>query len=583
MAEIHHKLKRELSLDDNFTNSKKESILSSFTEDKFKLSEKSDYISSDITQLTKHKNSMDISHLIRELNEKEFNGSEDDFKTFLSIDRLVQEKNYIEATNIIKNRMAQSENKKSKDVYLKKLIRIYKTQDKHQEALALCDDLIKLDPFEIRSLIFKAEVFKDLTERCKFIQDYQTKFSDNYNFHNYLLSNAIDEFKFSKNKSVFSLDFLFDTSEKSILLEPSLSNRAWDFKLDLIDLQYNEKSNKKITEEKTEKVQCHVEKIKSINNNHTKYLRLSLHTSLIKKNYTNVQDQFNTILDIYKTSSKTKKGRLLTIICDKYPAFSEYENNASYHTDWSNFIESNAIKEISNDEEPASLLICKFNYFLMVEKDEIKSLKTLQSAMSHSDIADYADTIINNFIDLSTDYETAHTFLNKVKDELKKRVYFSLKTSILIEEGLFDEAEETLLKSYQYGLEYTNYLTKSTYLNLRAERYTKVINIVDSNLDNLQEQSDKDILIVNKELAYKKLNDKLSDKMVARNIISRGLSKHLILAAHCLLDNDVDIKRLIKQSIESDYSSLYLLKSWPVIPSKYFSNYTTKNLKLKSA
>jgi len=79
------------------------------------------------------------------------------------------------------------------------------------------------------------------------------------------------------------------------------------------------------------------------------------------------------------------------------------------------------------------------------------------------------------------------------------------------------------------------------------------------------------------------LNNKLSDKMIARNIISRGLSKHLILAAHCLLDNDVDIKRLIKQSIESDYSSLYLLKSWPVIPSKYFSSYTNKNLKLKSA
>ena len=583
MAEIHHKLKRELSLDDNFTNSKKESILSSFTEDKFKLAEKSGYISTDITQLTKHKNSMDISHLLRELNEKEFNGSEDDFKAFLNIDRLVQEKNYIEATNIIKNRMARSENKKSKDVYLKKLVRIYVAQDKHQEALALCDDLINLDPFEIRSLIFKAEVFKNLTERCQFIQDYQTKFNNNYHFHNYLLSNAIDEFKFTKSKSVFSLDFLFEIAEKSILLEPSLSNRAWNFKLDLIGLRYNDKSNKKIMEEKAEQVQLHIEKIKSINSKHVKYLRLSLHTSLIKNNYTNIQEKFSAILDIYKSSSKAKKDNLLTIICDKYSVLSEFENNDSYHSDWSNFIESDIVKELSNEEEPAALLICKFNYFLMVERDEIKALKILQTAMNHSDIADYASTIISYLIDLSTDYQSAHTFLNKVKDQLKKRIYFSLKTEILIEEELFDEAEDTLLQSYQYGLEYTNYLTKATYLNLRAKRYTKVINIVDANIDNVKEQADKDILTVNKELAYKKMNNKLSDKMVARNIISRGLSKHLILAAHCLLENDVDIKRLIKQSIEIDYTNLYLLRSWPVISKPYFSNYSNKNIDLKSA
>jgi hypothetical protein len=583
MAEIHHKLKNGLSLDDNFTNSKKESILSSFTEDKFKLSQKSDYISSDITQLTKHKNSMDISHLIRELNEKEFNGSEDDFKTFLNIERLVQKESYIEAVSIIKDRMLQSENKKSKDVYLKKLIRIYKVQNKIPDALALCDDLIELDPFEIRSLIYKAEVFQNLTERCKFIQGYQTKFNSDYRFHNYLLSNAINEFKFTKIKSVFNLDFLLKAAEQSISLEPSLSNRAWNFKLEVIDLKYNEKLSKKLTEEKEKYVQCHVEKMKSINDKHAKYLRLSLHSSLIKNNYTNVQKQFDIILDIYKNSSKAKKSNLLTIICDKYPAFSEYENNTSYHTDWSNFIESDLLKKIPKEEDPISLLICRFNYFLMVERDEAKSLEILKAAMMHSDASNYANTIIDNFIDLSTTYESAYIFLDKLKDELKNSVYFDLKSSILIKDRLFDEAEEALLKSYQYGLEYTDYLSKATYLNLKAERYTKVINIVDSDLDNLTEQSDKDVLIVNKELAYKKLNNKLSDKMIARNIISRGLSKYLILAAHCLLDNDVDINRLIKQSIERDYSNLYLLRSWPVIPDKYFSSYTNKKLKLKSA
>jgi len=583
MAEIHHKLKNELSLDDNFTNSKKEAIISSFTEDKFKLSEKSEYISSDIGHLTKHKNSMDISNLIRELNEKEFNGSEDDFKTFLSLDRLVQEKNYIEATNIIKSRMDQLENINSKGVYLRKLITIYKAQDKIKEALTLCDDLIDLDPFEIRNLIFKAEILRDLTERCKFIEGYQTKFNDSYQFHNYLLSNAIDEFSYTKNTSVFSLDFLLETADKSLQLEPSLDNISWTFKLDILDLKFNDKSDKKATTKKAEIIKDHLKEAESINDKHTKYLRMSLHSSLIENDYQNIKNKFSHILNVYETAPKIKKNILLSIICDKYPSLSEYENNSLFHIDWSEFLENEFIRALPKNQEPVSLMVNKVSYYLMVEKDKNKSLKALQEVMARSDTTEYAGTIINSYLELGGPYEKAYAYLYKVKDELQNKTYYSLKSMILLEEGLFDKAEEYLDKSYANGLEYSSYLSKATYLNLRAEKYTKVMNFVERNITNIKDQTDKDVLIINKELAFKKLNNKLNDPVGVRNIISRGLSKHLILAAHCLLDNDVDIKRLIKQSIDTDYSALYLLQSWPVIPDNYFSIYRSETATLKLA
>ncbi|GLS91969.1 hypothetical protein GCM10007916_30390 [Psychromonas marina] len=583
MAEMHYKLKRELSLDDNFTNSKKEAIISSFTEDEYRLSEKSEYISSDIKQLTKHKNSMDISHLIRELNEKEFNGSEEDFKTFLSLDRLVQEKNYIEATNIIKSRVDKPENIKSKGVYLKKLILIYKAQDKIQEALSLCDELIELDPFEVRSLIFKSEIFKNMTERCKFIEGFQTKFNSNYQFHNYLLTNAIDEFHYTKTDSVFSLDFLLQTADRSLQLEPSLNNISWLFKLDLLNLKFNDRLDKKVKKEKEKEIENHLEKAKSINDQHMRYLKMSLHSSVINNDYKNIKNIFDILLNIYITSSKGKKRKLLSLICEEYPSLVDHKNNESFYSDWSNFIDSDLIKKIPKNEELASLLINKAQYYLMIEKDEEKSLKFLKLAMMHSDASDYASTIINSFLNLSNNYDEAYTFLNKIKDEIKKRVYYSLKSNILLAESLFDKAEESLDKSYQYGLSHTNYLTKGTFLNLMAQRYTKVISMVDSNIDKIEDQQDQDILTINKELAYKKLHDKLNDKVTARNIISRGLTKHLTLAAHCLLDNEIDIKRLIKQSIDNDYTSLYQFKSWPVIPEKYLSGYLNKKTELKLA
>lgn len=578
MAEIHHELKGELSLDENFTNSKKEAILSSFTKDKWKLSQNSEFINSDIEHLTKHKNSMDISNLIRELNEKEFNGSEDDFKTLLSIDRLVQEKNYAEAINIIKNRIQHFDSKKSKEIYLKRLISIYKKQHQNEDALKLCDELISLDPYQVSNVILKAETYIDLTERCEFIQANQTNFEYSYHFYNYLLSNAIKEIEFAKKGSVFEVDYLLSLAEKSRKLEPSLDNIAWTFSLDLLEIKFTN-SSKKEKSEGLELAKNIVELAENINPKHTRTLKMGLHPFLIEKDYARVKLGLSGVLNVHESSSKKKRGNLLKLVCDKYPSLSLHKNNCSFHADWTEFMESDIVQSVAKNDEPISLLICKAKYYIRVERDKHQALTIVKRAMLHADSFEYVDTIIDYFLAFSSDYESADIFLEKVSEDIHKFRYHYVKSNILAEKLLYDDAIEHLQKSYTNGLSFVNYISRLTYLNLKAERYTKVINIVDTNIGFFIEQSDKDVLIINKELAHKKLNGKLSDKVTIRNVISRGITDHLIIAAECLLENDIAIKRLLKQIIDKDYFDLYHLSTWPVIPSKYFQVHFSKENK----
>ncbi|CAM2820570.1 SIR2 family protein [Pseudoalteromonas distincta] len=571
MAQIHHGLKKELSLDANFKNSKKESILSSFTKDDFKLSEKSNLISFDIENLTKHKNNLDISNLIRELNEKEFNGSEDDFKTFLSIDRLIKDKNFDDAINIIKNKLIDV-NDDNKEVYLKKLIKLHNSKGNINEAYKLCDELISMDPYQVANVILKSECYSNLSERAEYIQNSQTDFEDSYPFHNYLLGNAIDEIKFSKNKGVFSIDTLIEVAKKSLKLEPSLDNIAWLLYLDVISLKF-EKNNKLQKKDKEELIEKIIEDAKNTNPNHVNTQKILLHHAAIKNDYLRVKDVFSSILDIVKKSSKNKKLALIKIICDKFHNLSEHDNSEMLNSDWTNFIKNKEVKDLEKFENPIFLIVCKAHYQVSVEKDVKQCLISLRSAISHTESHQYASSILQLYLSISDDHVSAHKFLDRIDEKLENEKKHLLRSNIYEAEEKYDQAIQYLNKSREAGSSFSNYIIRYTYLLLKDKKFTRVKIAFEESIPSLEDQNDKDILTINKELAEKEISGKVRDKVAIRNIISRKPSQNLILAAECLLENDVTIKRLLNLIIEKDYSNLFYLSCWPVIPSQYFDIY----------
>jgi NAD-dependent SIR2 family protein deacetylase len=574
LAEIHHTLAKELSLEDNFTNSKKELIISSFTKDEFKLSEKSELIKYDISQLRKHKDSMDISNLIRELNEKEFNDdddktfSEDDFKVFLKIDRLLKEKNYTQAKDMLKVHLENVENLKSKEIYIRKLIGINKLQGSESESIKLCDDLIEMDPFSVRNFIFKAENLSNLTERCDLLKDNKNKFEKNYIFQNYIASIGFDELKYTKGSPVFNIDTLESFVDKSLSLNPSLDNQAWKIKLDIIDEKFSDVIDKKSKSLKSEAINNFVEKARVINDSNLKYLEITLRDSYLEKDYENAMKAIDHLKVCYSQSSDNKKIKIFDLICEKFTSLYDYKNNNNYMKDWTTFIESDFFKSYDKKNKPISLLICHSEYLLKVDRDVEKCLIKLSECCVHPNGYEYARSIISHLTSISSDFEMMDIFVNKISEKVSELTLNMIKSDIAVEKGLHNEALDYIDLAYKNGIPFEDYLIRKSYILLRYEKYHQVKNLLDSNNSKVKSSAGRDLLLINRELAAKNLGETLNEVAI-RNIISHGYSEHLIIAAECLFGKKVQAMRLISASISKNYSDLFSFNKWPVIPNDY--------------
>lgn len=566
MATIHHSFKKGLSLKENFTNSKKESIIASFSADKCNLSDSSELIKSDIEDLIKHKDSMDISNLIRELNEKEFNGSEDDFKILLNVDRLIKEKNFLEAIDVINNHVENFDRRESKEVYIRKLIKIYSLANKSEDALNLCDELIDIDAYNIDNFLLKGSKYINLTERCKFIRENIDKYSNNYAYHNYMVSNGVSEYKYSKGKSFFALEILMQHINKSIGLEPSIANPAYMIKKDLIEAIYSSETDKKSKELKKKELKDLLKSVKDINNEHFTYIKLLLNKEFFDNDYDKAKSSIDYAIKVSKRSSEKIKRSIIGIVCDLYPTLNTLDGSEGYSSDWSEFIQNDLISELI--KEPVSVTICKAEFQLRIERDLEKSISYIKKAAQNSNAYRYVGVISNYLINIAKEYDIAQDFIDQISEDISIATQAYHEADLYIRLKEFDTALEKLELSHKNGRSMDDYLTRKSYILLIAEKYTSVMNLVDNNIDQVISASSKDILTINRETASKKLGNSIND-IALRNIIGRKLNKHLVLAAECLNGKKAHAIRLLKSAIESDYSDYYSFKSWPVIPQEY--------------
>ncbi len=568
VAKIHHALKENFSLKENFTNSKKEKIIAAFTQDTFKLSNSSSFIKKDIEELRKHKDSMDISNLIRELNEKEFDGSEDDFKVLLSVDRLVSDKNYSDAINLIKNHIDNFDSHKSKQIYFRKMIKIYDLAGQSDQAISLCDQLIELDPYKIENFFLKGSKIKNLTDRCRFIQENIDKYNNSYHFHNYLFNNAIAEKENVKGKSFFSIETINNHIKRSLTQEPSISNPAYRFQMELIEQKYKDKIDKKNLEEKKSKLNELLEKLKDINEKHLEYIKITLNPSFFENDYSKAKASVENAISVCKQSSLSKKHKIVSLICDKFPDFHKLEGTEELKADWTNFMQSDLIQEL--DSPPVSVLVCKAKFQLQIERDKEKCIEFILKAKNHKDAHEKTGSIVSYLINVAGDILELKSFIDENSDEFSMAYLDFYKSELFSAEKRYDEAIDLLDTSYRNGLSLDEYITRKSYILLKAEKYQKVINLVDSNIKFLEAISSKDILTINRETASSKLNKGINE-ISLRNVIGRKLSPHLVLAAECLVGKKVNAIRLINAAIENDYFDYFAFRHWPVIPENYLS------------
>lgn len=275
LAEVHHKLKGPLSIKENLSDSKHEKIIKNFSSNGFNLSESSNYIAKDLDSLEKHRNELDISHMIRELQNSDDlergNISEHTFKTLLKVDTLIKSGNFLDAKNLADSSLESIDGISLKSNFIRKIIYSCQKLNDYDGAIKYCNKLIELDEYNHEHYLVKAETIESIEEKCNFIEENIERFKLSTRYLNFAVKRFMNGY-FSQKVNFITLEKIKHLVDKSLALDPSLDNPAWEIKIDLIE--HDESRNCKESN-KNELINDIVNRANSTNPEHMRTLKIS--------------------------------------------------------------------------------------------------------------------------------------------------------------------------------------------------------------------------------------------------------------------------------------------------------------------
>lgn len=577
MAELFHEINNgeKLSLGGSEKESKRDKIIKGFISDKFKLSS-SCYIEEDIKKLKKLTYAQDISSLINELSDdgvSNNNLKENDFRDLLKIDRLIKNKKLDEAINELEKLIASADNLSLERKYIKKIINIYEVKNNIIKALEYSDFLIDTDEFNYNYYLLKSNLITDSKERALYLISLIDKFPYSIRFKNKSAAEILNYIESYGEIDSIKIELAEKIINDSFKLDRGLSNDAWSIEFNLLDLKYINTLNKSECYSKKKEI---LKKMYEINPHHMQYIGLysSFFPSRNKFNLEEFKEKIEFMNKMMEISSIDRKKYILNNFCNLYfnlLSIKDKSNELVIITLFNDFFDKNHITNESKENIISSYLLLKASYELSINKNiENAVLNAVESIDKQFSIEN--SRRIFNILSLSESYNFDDFFS-----------YFEMKipysTLCLLKSEYYeikDDYENSLIYLEKYlskGGNYPNYLVRKSYIYLCNNNYDRAISIIDNNLDKIVSKETKDNLIINRELAKKKLSINI-DKIALRNVISNSHSKdERAMGAYFILDEITNAEKILNKEIESDYMNYYIYKRWPVIPDKALEKY----------
>ncbi|MGK3131395.1 SIR2 family protein [Pantoea sp. C8B4] len=573
LAELHYCIIGEgLSLESNFKSTKRESMLANFIEDSYKLSQNT-YICQDIDKLKNHTNRLDISNLINELSSENYVNStgftEVDFRNLLSLDMLLKNKKFDEAEKEAIKSLSLCSSDDLKNSYLSRLIAIYHQQEKFDLALEQAEIIIEMDEYSVKNNLRKLSLLRDSIKKMEFITILLDKFKYSCDIKNQFVIESLNH-RSSKNfKSDVNLDNLMKKLEMSLNINPSLENMAWELTQRTLEAIKHTNDNSKEYKDELCKL---IDRMGQKNPHHINTLEMRMKACINDADIDKAIELLKELDDIYKISSNKKRESLFELMISinrKLPSFRNRDKALECSKD---------LLEKYNDKfektESALPHLFRAEYYVTYDRDLRMAKESIIKAMEHDDVCNWAQSCLDILMYETPDLNNGEKLLEKCKPDIKDSSYYLMKSQIHIEMKDFEEANKLIEKSLSSGLNYDDYLINKSYIYLHEDANQKVLNLLSNEISELAPGSGKEALIVNKELANKRITGKIN-KIDVQNVVGRDKKGPASVAAHILLDEEIPARRLLDEIINNDFSYYYTFMRWPVIPNKYLDKYSS--------
>ena len=570
MAELCHEMGQKLSLGGLQKSTKRERIISKFLEDDYDLNN-NEFINGDLVTLKKHTYTQDISSLINELSDEESTDHripETDFRNLLLLDELLRNKSYDQAESEIEKLLLLNPSDNMRAKYLQRLIVASEEKGNLKKALEYNEKLINLDEYNISHNLSRSDFFPSTLEKVVYLKTLLTKFPYSISLKNELARFSIKLMNESTNQDIVSYSDIEKWLECSIKHDCGLDNRAWSIKYDSINSEYSNTIDKK---DRNEKIENLLKTMRDINPSNGNYLNLEASSACESSDFKKITNCISTHNEVYEKSPRSKRKYILKNLCKLHLGLFETDKIAE-----SKQIMDDFISRYDNGKDEVNIapfLIFKARYAIGYERDISSAIdlakQSLDKPLRNYEIERICDILLLDKDNINFTLE----FLDTLPNDEHKIIIEKIKSDIKLSQEKYSDALQHLDNALKKNWSFTDYLMSKVYLFLKEGKYIDVIHLVDNNLEKVKDVRDRDVLIINREVAksFKKIDLKESD---IRSVIAHQQSKgQIAMCAFFLLNEDHNAKRQLKNIIDKDYMNYFRMRNWPALPNGALSNY----------
>jgi hypothetical protein len=569
-AEFHSKLTGSgLDFENNLKNSKLQQIKKNILDHSGDLV-KNDFIREDIQKIKDANNKQEISDFLSSINssDEDRNLSLSELRNLLEIEDLLKKEEHHKAFKIAEDLYYSSESDRVKKIYISMLIRISKQRDDKSSCRGWCDKLLDIDPHNSSYIIRRSKYFDDPESGYTYLLSKSKEYPYSTTLKNALVSSGLRLLQQKPLTTTVRYEELSNIADNSLKLTPSLSNSAWNMKLDLLDLQLKEIRKQNLEKEATKHIKTEIEELISrannINESHLTTIELRITELKSSQDEAGSKKIINEMIELHKKSDAYIKTKIDLHIQDVLDSFKNFEHLVDNTEVERSFYERHiSDKDIESVPE---LLLGKCEYYISHGNQVDKAKTYFSTALNSTDIIHCMRRalLMNKCFD-SAYTDSLEKIIENQKHAISDWLYYDFKSDLYLSRNDYSRAIEFEEKAYLAGMTFQHYFEGLSYLHLMSGQYEKLIDIANSKADEI-EKVDSEILKVNLQFARKR-HDGEFDELCMRNLTAKTSDQKVRLGAFAVLGQEKEVKRIVKELIKHDFMNYHLFNSWPILES----------------
>lgn len=425
------------------------------------------------------------------------------------------------------------------------LISAYRSIGNNDEAIKLADQLIKEDKFNVNHYILKSEIQSKNEQKIQTL----TEASEISPYSVSIISTIVEVKTVQKNRAFGAekqqiIKEIKELIGKSLLIDPSLDNPCWKDSFNILGELGSAEEVKKARNEI-------IQKVDSMNPTSLTAFTFKLSNLDADADADRLKSLLAEIDKQRKISTQSRSIRLLELEIKALIRFNLSNELLTY------IHEALAFPSIHRYED---LVVQVANAKRQVFGEDAEAIDLLNKSLQKDFDVDVFNLLFRTYIE-NNKVADAEALFSKSEFNLSSNLKFECLRALMESKGLFSDALAELEK--RKTMEYVEH-NSHMYLLIKCEKYAQAKELGKTILEPVNFSTEDAVLIVNYELARKKLHEAPSEKRLNDVISHHSKDENLKTAVYAVLNKKQDMINSIRKVLRKDKTFKFELSTWPV-------------------